>query len=31
LVWKLNPNFGVFPAHEFHNPYLTWREHPKDV
>ena len=31
LVWKLNPNFGVFPAREFHNPYLTWWEHPKDV
>ena len=31
LVWKLQPNFGVFPAHEFRNPYLTWREHPKDV
>jgi hypothetical protein len=30
LVWKLNPNFGVFPAREFHNPYLTWWGHPND-
>jgi hypothetical protein len=31
LVWKLKPNFGVFPSREFHNPYLTWWKHPKDV
>lgn len=31
LAWKLQPNFSVFPAREFHNPYLTWQEHPKDV
>ena len=31
LLWKLQPNFGVFPAHEFDNPYLTWWRHPRDV
>jgi len=31
LVWKLQPNLGVFPAHEFRNPYLTWQKHPLDV
>jgi hypothetical protein len=30
LVWKMQPNFGVFPAREFHNPYLTWWKHPTD-
>jgi len=27
VVWKLKPNFGVFPAHEYENPYLRWWMH----
>lgn len=27
LVWKLSPSFGVFPEHEFRNPYLQWHQH----
>lgn len=31
LVWKLQPNFGVFPAHEYENPYLRWWMHERNV
>ena len=31
LVWKLQPNFGVFPAHEYENPYLKWWMHERNV
>jgi hypothetical protein len=31
LLWNLKPNLGLFPHREFHNPYLTWWKHPKDV
>ena len=27
LLWQLKPSFGVFPAHEFLNPYLKWHHH----
>jgi hypothetical protein len=27
VLWKLEPSFGVFPAHEFLNPYLQWHQH----
>ena len=29
LVWKLAPKVGVFPAHEFRNPYLRWHRHKR--
>lgn len=31
LVWKMQPNFGVFPAHEYENPYLKWWMHERNV
>jgi hypothetical protein len=31
LVWKLQPNFGVFPAHEYENHYLKWWMHERNV
>lgn len=27
LVWKMKPNLGSFPAHQFLNPYLTYVGH----
>lgn len=27
LLWKLQPDFAVFPAHEFQNPHLRWHSH----
>lgn len=29
LLWKLQPRFGVFPAHEFDNHYLKWHQHTR--
>lgn len=31
LVWKLKPNFGVFPAHQYDNPYLRWYMHEQNL
>jgi hypothetical protein len=31
LVWKLMPRLGVFPAHEFRNPYLQWHSHKRNT
>jgi len=31
LAWRLKPNFGVFPAHEYENPYLKWWMHERNV
>jgi hypothetical protein len=31
LVWKLEPNMGTFPAHEYENPYLKWWMHERNV
>jgi hypothetical protein len=30
LVWRLSPRLGVFPAHEFQNPHLTWHPHQRN-
>jgi hypothetical protein len=31
LIWKHEPNFGVFPAHEYDNPHLIWNRHNTEL
>ena len=31
LVWKMQPNFGVFPDHEYDNRFINWVKHNSEL